>query len=211
MASFKDSFFSKLSGKVGNVNTYILNGKQVVRANPIPNDPKTPKQLAHRMKFALVNKGLSPLNRSIKLGHRGDTNAYRSLVGKAYREAIVGEYPNFALDYSKIKIAEGKLQLPAEIKLELDDENRAVNFTWEAKIATSQNPAKANDQINIVAFNAKENIVDSFSGVAIRSDGKASITLPRGWNLEDTHFWVYFSSFSLQMNSGSVYVYDSKA
>lgn len=148
---------------------------------------------------------LSPLNRSIKLGHRGDTNAYRSLVGKAYREAIVGEYPNFALDYSKIKIAEGKLQLPAEIKMELDDENRAVNFTWEAKIATSQNPAKANDQINIVAFNAKENIVDSFSGVAIRSDGKASITLPRGWNLEDTHFWVYFSSFSLQMNSGSLY------
>lgn len=205
MASFKDSFFSKLSGKVGNVNTYILNGKQVVRANPIPNDPKTPKQLAHRMKFALVNKGLSPLNRSIKLGHRGDTSAYRSLVGKAYREAIVGEYPNFALDYSKIKIAEGKLQLPAEIKMELDDENRAVNFTWEAKIATSQNTAKANDQINIVAFNVKENIVDSFSGVAIRSDGKASITLPRGWNLEDTHFWVYFSSFSLQMNSGSLY------
>ena len=205
MASFKDSFFSKLSGKVGNVNTYILNGKQVVRANPIPNDPKTPKQLAHRMKFALVNKGLSPLNRSIKLGHRGDTNAYRSLVGKAYREAIVGEYPNFALDYSKIKIAEGKLQLPAEIKMELDDENRAVNFTWEAKIATSQNPAKANDQINIVAFNVKHNVVDSFSGVAKRSDGNVSIDLLKGWTLDDTHFWIYFSSHSLQMNSGSLY------
>ena len=211
MASFKDSFFSKLSGKIGPITTYVLNGKQVVRKSTKPNDPKTPKQLAHRMKFALVNKGLSPLNRSIKLGHRGDTYAYRRLVGKAYHEAIVGEYPDFALDYSKIKIAEGKLQLPAEIKMELDDENRAVNFTWEAKIATSQNLAKANDQINIVAFNVKENIVDSFSGVAIRSDGKASITLPRGWNLEDTHFWVYFSSFTLQMNSGSVYVYDSKA
>ena len=93
MASFKDSIFSKLSGKIGPVTTYVLNGKQVVRTNTIPHDPKTPKQLAHRMKFALVNKGLSPLNRSIKLGHRGDTNAYRLLVGTAYKEAILGEYP----------------------------------------------------------------------------------------------------------------------
>ena len=205
MASFKDSFFSKLSGKIGPITTYVLNGKQVVRKSTKPNDPKTPKQLAHRMKFALVNKGLSPLNRSIKLGHRGDTYAYRRLVGKAYHEAIVGEYPNFALDYSKIKIAEGKLQLPAEIKMELDGENNAVKFSWEAKIATSQNLAKDNDQINIVAFNVKHNVVDSFSGVAKRSDGNVSIDLLKGWTLDDTHFWIYFSSHSLQMNSESLY------
>ncbi|HHX32489.1 MAG TPA: hypothetical protein GX712_07860, partial [Bacteroidales bacterium] len=108
-------------------------------------------------------------------------------------------------DYSKIKIAEGKLQLPAEIKMELDDENRAVNFTWEAKIATSQNLAKDNDQINIVAFNVKHNVVDSFSGVAKRSDGNVSVDLLKGWKLDDTHFWVYFSSHSLQMNSESLY------
>ena len=46
------------------------------------------------------------------------------------------------------------MQLPAEIKMELDGENRAVKFSWEAKIATSLNPAKDNDQVNIVAFNA---------------------------------------------------------
>jgi|LFRM01.1.fsa_nt_gb hypothetical protein len=205
MASFKDSFFSKLSGKIGPVTTYVLNGKQVVRTNTIPHDPKTPKQLAHRMKFALVNKGLSPLNRSIKLGHRGDAYAYRSLVGKAYREAIIGEYPYFALDYSMIKIAEGDLQLPTNILFELDAENNSVILSWEKQIAASKGPAKDNDQINIVAYNIKENNAHSFSGIAVRSDGKASISLPRVWNSEDMHIWVYFSSFSLQMNSESLY------
>jgi len=81
---------------------YVRNGKQVVRSLPTSNEPKTPKQLAHRAKFSLVNKGLSPLNSAIKLGYRNDSNAYRTLVGKAYHEAVAGEYPNFTLDYSKI-------------------------------------------------------------------------------------------------------------
>ena len=206
MASFKDSFFSKLSGKVGNVNTYILNGKQVVRANPIPNDPKTPKQLAHRMKFALVNKGLSPLNRSIKLGHRDDTNAYRSLVGKAYREAIVGEYPDYKLDYSKLVIANGNLQPPSNIKLEMDVETNSALFWWDKQNLDSLKPSRNSDQLNIVVFNVKHNVADHISEIAKRSDSKISIVLPVGWSLVDIHFWAYFSSHTLQMNSVSVYI-----
>jgi hypothetical protein len=206
MASFKDSFFSKLSGKIGNVTTYVLNGKQIVRSNAIPHDPKTPKQLAHRMKFALVNKGLSPLNSSIKLGHRGDTYAYRSLVGKAYREAIVGEYPNFKLDYSKIKIAEGGLQIPADIKMDFDGIAGFVVFTWVGISLASHIEAKGADQLNVVVFNAKHNVVNSFLGIARRSDGMAKFALPDGWLKDDLHFWTYFMSYSLQMNSDSVYV-----
>lgn len=206
MASFKDSFFSKLSGKIGPVTTYVLNGKQVVRVNTIPHDPKTPKQLAHRMKFALVNKALSPLNSAIKLGHRGDTGAYRSLIGKAFKEAIIGEYPDFALDYTKIKIAEGKLQLPPEIMIEPDFENSTLLLKWDGQVSVSKDLAKDNDQINIVVYNVKENIVNSFSGVAKRSDGYVSITIHNARAPEDMHVWVYFSSFSLQMNSDSVYV-----
>ncbi|MBF6598317.1 MAG: hypothetical protein ITF98_08830 [Fermentimonas sp.] len=88
---------------------------------------------------------------------------------------------------------------------ELDDKNNSVTFSWDEQNATSKGTAKDNDQINIVAFNAKENFVDSFSGIAVRSDGKTSISLPRVWNLDDMHIWIYFSSFSLQKNSESLY------
>ena len=206
MASFKDSFYSKLSGKIGTITTYVRNGTQIVRSITIPNDPKTPKQLAHRMKFALVNKGLSPLNDVIKLGHMGDTNAYRTLVGKAIREAIAGQYPNLALDYSKIKIANGDLQLPANILLEVDEETNSVIFRWDAQNSHSKKPAGANDQINIVAYNDKNNVVSHYYEIAKRLECKASIALPYIWTTENTHFWIYFSSYSLQMNSESVYM-----
>jgi hypothetical protein len=206
MASFKDSFFSKLSGKIGPITTYMLNGKQVVRKNTKPHDPKTPKQLAHRMKFALVNKGLSPLNRSIKLGHRGDTNVYRLLVGTAYKEAILGEYPNYKLDYSKLVIANGNLQPPSNIKLEMDVETNSALFWWDKQNLDSLKPSRNSDQLNIVVFNVKHNVADHISEIAKRSDSKISIVLPDGWSLVDIHFWAYFSSHTLQMNSVSVYV-----
>ena len=206
MASFKDSFYGKLSGKIGPITTYVRNGTQVVRANTIPRDPKTPKQLAHRLKFSLVNKGLSPLNSAIKIGHRGDTNAYRTLVGKAYHEAIVGEYPDLYLDYSMVKIADGDLQLPAEIKFEYNKETNSALFSWDKLTTESTGPARDNDQINIVIFNEKLNAVDHIAEVAKRLDGKASIVLPRNWNRNETHFWVYFSSYALQMNSESLYI-----
>jgi hypothetical protein len=195
------------SGKIGPVVAYTTKyGKQVYRKYTIPRDPKTPKQLAHRMKFSLANKGLSPLNSSIKLGYRGNTFAYRSLVGKAYREAIMGNYPNFTLDYSKINIADGRLQLPADIKIDFDSDTSSALFSWDRQIVVSQSTAKDNDQINIVAFNVKHNVVIRFLEIAKRLEGLASIALPDCWELDDTHFWVYFSSYSLQMNSESVYV-----
>ena len=206
MASFKDSFYGKLSGKVGSITTYVINGVQVVRANTVPRDPKTPKQLAHRMKFGLVNSGLSPLNSAIKLGYRGDRNAYRTLVGKVYREAVLGEYPNLTLDYSKIKIAEGCLQPPADISIEFDAATNIALFSWDAQISEAQKRANVNDQVNIVVLNEKYNAVNHISEVAKRKEGAASIAVPNGWKPAHTHFWLYFSSHTLQMNSESVYV-----
>lgn len=209
MASFKDSFYRGLSGKIGPIITYVRNGTQVVRAKSVPRDPKTPKQMAHRMKFTLINKGLPPLNTSIKLGHRGDTNAYRTLVGKAYHEAIIGEYPNFSLDYSKIKIAEGDLQLPAEIDFEYDVNTSTALFSWNTQIIKSKEmavKAKDNDQVNIVLFNEKFMVADHLSGVAKRSAGTVSISVNSNWELDDTYFWVYMSSYDLQMNSDSLSV-----
>ena len=86
------------------------------------------------------------------------------------------------------------LQLSADIKQVLD----------------SQTPGNDNDQINIVVFNVKYNSVNHISEVAKRSVGNVLIDLPNGWEPGDTHFWVYFSSYTLQMNSESVYLQSIK-
>ncbi len=88
-----------------------------------------------------------------KLGYGDDTDSYRTIVGKVYHEAIAGEYPNFTINYSKIKIADGELELAAGIEFEFDESKNCVLF-----------------------------------------------------KLNETHFWVYFSSHTLQMNSESLYI-----
>ena len=116
-------------------------------------DPTTPKQLASRAKFALVNKKMSPLNNAIKKGFRGDAKVYRKAVTNAYHEAIAGEYSDYIFQYSKVKIADGKLEVPRKFSALADEDFCRVKFTWDPRRIDSSLTGKANDKVNIVCFN----------------------------------------------------------
>ena len=196
-----------ISGKVGTVSIYeTKHGTQVVRSITKAHDPKTPKQLAHRMKFSMVNKGLSPLNEIIKIGFRGDSKVYRTQVGKAYHEAILGEYPNFTLDYSKIKIAEGELQLPEDIAVKTHENSQQVSFTWNPDVSSDSKAVNGNDIVKIICLNEEVKATRQLTGVVRRSAGEASVELPEGWVPAETHYWIYLKSNDSEMNSDSVYV-----
>lgn len=181
-------------------------GKQIFRNYVVPKDPKTPKQLTHRMKFGLVNRVLSPLNGAIKLGHKGNANAYRSIVSMVFREAILGEYPNLRLDYSKIKIADGMLMPPSGLRREIGSDNRNIIFSWNSENECSDGPFSDFDLLNIVALNVNKNSVFNFQRCGYRKNCKVELYLPIDWLPHDTHFWAYFACEYLQMNSVSVYV-----
>ncbi|MDD4778459.1 MAG: DUF6266 family protein [Fermentimonas sp.] len=196
-----------ISGKVGTVSIYeTKHGTQVVRSITKAHDPKTPKQLAHRMKFSLINKGLSPLNEAIKIGFRGDSRTYRKQISRAYHEAIAGEYPNFTLDYSKIKIAEGEVQLPADIAVKIHDNSQLVSFTWNPDISSNANNAGEKDMVKILCLNETLKETTQLTRTVRRSAGEASIELPEGWIPADTHLWFYLKSNDSQKNSDSVYL-----
>lgn len=192
----------EISGKIGPVSVYqTKHGTQVIRSYSKPIDPKTPKQLAHRQKFSLVSKGLSPLCRIIQRGFKGDTKTYRDQISKAYYEAITGEYPNFKLDYSKIKIAEGDVPLPENVKVGVEqyarEDSLVVCFTWDSD--------NRRDSVNIICLNEEVMEAKQHLNVAGVADGKVSIELPKGWEASDTHFWLYLTSVNY-INSSSIYI-----
>ncbi|MDD4698150.1 MAG: DUF6266 family protein, partial [Fermentimonas sp.] len=201
----KGSIFGTLSGKIGTVVVYERNGKQIVRSNPEQRDPKTPAQLAQRMKFSLVNKGLSPLNNVIKIGFKNSEKNYRKLVGEAYHNAIVGEYPSFSLDYSKIQVAEGDLQLPDNIKMSYEEGSNIVSFNWDPEIAVPARKSRPDDHVNIVCLNSKYLAEVHTFNVARRSEGKAYFEFPKGWEPKDLNLWVFITSYDLMDNSNSLY------
>lgn len=202
-----------ISGKIGPYVAYVTkSGKQVLRKHIIPKDPKTPKQLAYRMRFGLVNKGLAPLNKVIKRGFPKTDNAYRSAVSKALGNAVVGEYPNYRLDYSKIQVAEGKLQLPDYVSADVDVVTGIAVFRWKPQLTSETSPGSVNDQVNIVYLNESipeaVNLLNSAkrSAGTVAVDLNSKIKMQGELNLKEQHFWVYLSNFEEGEVSDSVYV-----
>lgn len=206
MAKSKNILLKGASGKIGDIVTFERNGTQVIREYVIPKDPKSPAQLAQRMKLELANKGLSPLTNRIKQGHLGNGKAYRTEIGRVIKECLVGEYPNLSLDYSLVQIAEGKLQLPENISVNIDDKNNSLDLSWDSDLKFPDKPGNQDDKMNIVCFNEKLSVAKLLYNTPKRSDGSASLRLPESWEIADIHLWVYMTSYELLINSKSIYL-----
>lgn len=198
---------SKFSGRIGPIIVYeTKKGQQIIRSYTKPMDPKTPKQLAHRAKFGLANKELAPLHTAIVVGHGGDGRAYRKAIGRAYHEAVAGTYPDFYIDYSKIQIAEGKLQLPSDIRVDLDWQAKLAKFRWNREIENTDRPGRDSDKLFVVSFDRSFPQEVDISPLVIRKMGEATVELPAHWNAGTLHFWLFFISYDGRNISDSVYL-----
>jgi hypothetical protein len=73
MSEFISHTFGKISGRHGNVVATVskATGKTHLRIYNPPSNPQTPKQMAHRQKFALVNKEMRPFRPIFKITFGG--------------------------------------------------------------------------------------------------------------------------------------------
>lgn len=204
----------RLSGKIGPVVAYTTKyGTEVIRKHVIPKDPKTPKQLAYRMKFTLVNSSLSPFSKIIKDGYIQKHNAYRGIVSQVLREAIEGEYPNFSINYSKIQLTEGKLKLPSKIDASI--QNNSLIITWNPQTKGQPVLNRSDDRVNIICFDQSTKKVFVKYSAASRGDGEVSIDINKllkqesesqAINVEELHFWLYLSTKDWKEKSESWYL-----
>lgn len=199
-------FLSGISGKVGPIVAYTSHGKQFIRAHTIPHDPKTPAQLAHRAKMSLVNKGLSPFNKLIKENYRNDSSAYRSLVGKTIREYVVGEYPDLAIDFSQILLAEGEVLLPEDVTATFQPDDRQLTFNWDRQQPSLSRWCQPDDLVNVILFHTPSLALKRSHLIASRAEGTVTVELLEGWNPSNTLCWIYFTTRNHDQHSNSLYV-----
>lgn len=200
------------SGRMGPTVAYVVNGEQRFRTYTKPNNPKTEKQTVQRSRFGFVSSKLSSLYKEIKIGFNDSSLNYGTVCGKVNREAVVGQFPDVSIDYSKIKIAEGKLQVPANASVNCEETNISgeksiiANFKWNTELDPITKWGSENDIINIVCYNeTMTSQIFRYRNIK-RYHGKASIELPEHWIAVETHFWVYATSWNRDINSDSVYV-----
>jgi hypothetical protein len=204
MANFISTTFGNISGRHGTAVAVVQkDGTNVLRVFRKPFNPNSPKQLAHRLKFSLVNKELSPLRQVVTLGNKGNTGAFRRVVGKALTEAITGEYPDFAIDLNLVQLTTGTLQSVEKADATVTEGTAQVNVTWDTTLGFHSRLGADDDEVNIVCFNKETGMVLPFLKAALRSEGSASLTLPDIWKGNTIHTWLFLTS------ADGLYVSDS--
>jgi hypothetical protein len=204
MANFSSTTFGNISGRHGTAVAVVQkDGTNVLRVFRKPFNPNSPKQVAHRLKFSLVNKELAPLRQVVTLGNKGDAGAFRKVVGKTLTEAITGEYPDFTIDFNRVQLTTGTLQSVERAEATVTEGTAEVNITWDTTLGFQSRLGADNDEVNFICFNPESRMVLPFTKAALRSEGSASLTLPEIWKGNTIHTWLFLTS------ADGLYVSDS--
>ncbi len=202
MSEFISSTFGKISGRHGTAVAMKSKstGKTYLRMHTIPSDPKTVKQVTQRFKFGFVNKEMNCMRNLFKLtfgGNKGVNHGVSLAFG-----ALTGEYPDFSIDFSKLIISQGSLNVAGQVNV-IKTIGITLKFDWDTTIGFQGDD---NDLVNIVLLNADTKIGLHKQENVIRSIGTTEIELPAVWAGQSVHCWIFFTSSDGISYSNSQYI-----
>ncbi len=202
MAKFNSTTFGEISGRHGSAVAAITKeGKCILKVFRAPSNPNTEKQISHRSKFGLVNSELSKLQNLFTITF-GSKQGKSHAVSLAMANAITGEYPDFAIDYSQLIMAEGIVDQTELVSAE-KAEGTKVKVDWDTTVSTESSEM---DSVNLIFMNAASKIAVLKQDYALRNAGTANVELPAVWAGAEIHCWIYFFSESGSGTSTSQYI-----
>lgn len=210
MASIKQGILGGFSGKVGTVIGSNWMGISYMRAiSPNVKDARSPKQLAQREKFALANAFLRPIRSFVNVGFRMyavQQTAMNAAMSYTLRNAVKGSSPDFSIDYSKVLVSKGSLELPQNIHL--------LNNEGEIGISWNDNSGLANaldtDFAMPLAYNANKMTAVYDMVSSCRGDEGVSLSYPSDWVGDTVHIYLGFISENGALVSDSAYLGELK-
>jgi hypothetical protein len=202
MSKFLATTFGKISGRHGTAVAADYHGTSILKVFTPPSNPRSPKQVAHRAKFAFLAKALHPFRSVFKEtfgpGPRGIGRGFSI----AFREAVTGEAPELSIDWSRVVVSTGGLLLPLPVNISLENGNR-VTVTWDASL---YNTATAKDKVSLAVLNESTRALIFFNARADRSEESFSFDLPANWVGTVLHVWLYLSNIDQTQFTDSVYM-----
>lgn len=202
MAKFNSTTFGTISGRHGSaVAATTKDGKSILKVFKAPGNPNTQKQQTQRSKFGFVNSELSCMRNLFKITFRS-SNGMQQAVSAALKYAVVGQAPDWAIDYSALQLSMGSVDAALQLTV---SKNTATNvqLTWDKTVAAN---SSENDWINIVFFNNEHKMAILKQNTAIRSDGTVAVDLPEVWANAEIYCWLYFTNPTDTLNSASKFV-----
>ncbi len=202
MAKFTSTTFGAISGRHGTaVAVTSKDGQSILRVYKAPSDPKSEKQVVQRAKFGFINTELSGYRILLNTTFNSGKGKQLAVSLAMQNGAIVGEYPDYYLDYSSLILSQGTIDKAASVKA-VKTEGAKVKVEWESSITSE---ATSGNNVNLVFLNSDLKLAILKDAVAVRETGHVEVELPTSWAGLDVHCWIYFSN-GKRATSASQYI-----
>lgn len=122
-------------------------------------------------------------------------------VSLAMKQAVTGEAPDLAIDYSLLTLSVGSVDSAGMVSA-VKTTGTKVKLDWDTTIGTN---STEKDGVNVVFFNPADKISVLKQNHALRIAGTTEVELPEIWAGSEIHCWIYFSTPNNSLNSPSSY------
>lgn len=195
MSTIKKGILGGFQGKVGTVVGSTWKGQSVMRsvAASVKN-PNTPAQQAQRMRFGLAGSVVYANMDLIRVGYRAltrDMTAANAAMSEVLSQAITGEYPDIVLDYAKVRLSKGKLEMLQGFSAAVAAPGQ-LTLRWEP--AVTSNAGMPGDLVHAGLFDAESGKAIPFLNCAKRQDGQAVLQIPAAGQGASCHLYVFLTS-----------------
>lgn len=169
-----------------------------------PTKLKTAPQLAQQLRFSVANAFDKQVRAMVNIGYtkrKPGLSQQNMFTSHLLKHAIVGEYPDYWIDYSKVKLSNGGLRRISVTEFVFATPG-LLTLTWDIDgIGFSY---AGNDLINVLLYCESQHVFLPFIRVASFSEAAVEIKLPRLLHGETLICWAFLLSENGR-NSGKTF------
>lgn len=196
-----------LSGTIGDRVYSSWNGISYSRSKPASiKNPRTPAQLAQRAKMSVILKFLQPIKEFIRIGFRfkaKNMSQFNYATSFLFRNALIGAYPDFSIDYSIVLLSKGILAKAIEPKITLTSDH-GIEFTWQV------NPWESNcnrdDKAMVIIYNIEKQEAVVITNGNSRESMDQLVRLPATYSGAEVVCYLAFQDYYGKMVSDSQFL-----
>lgn len=197
----------QVTKRVGNHVFRVVKGRNVISIyQPNVSNPQTDAQKQVRDKFSLLSKFFGTLSAVVELGFVGRSlkgSGYNAAVSVNFKNGITGTWPNYAMNYSALKLSQGRVDLPYSPSASLDNSNITVGWTDNSDMSPYASPE---DKLALVVYNSSKEQVAFNLNAAKRNETTYVFNCPSTWNGDDIEVYVFFHDEKGENSSKSAYM-----
>jgi hypothetical protein len=206
MARFKDGLLGAFSGRAGNIVGSTWRRIRVVKAaGPSTRVNDSPAQVVQQARFSLAFRFVRTMSDLFGFTFKNfadEMTPQNYAMKLVVNEAVTGDYPNFSIDYSMVRISQGSLK--PEKKQSIALSVAAGILTWRWNFVQKTFGPLATDKTILVAYCPALDELEAVDLGPDRSTNTATLNVTSfvGQTVET---WIAFMSADKKKFSDSVY------